>query len=415
MPKVTTLALALFILPASAGSLRAAAPCENTGRYDVWLQEFRAEAEAEGISRKTLAAALDGVQFDPAIIARDRKQGFFWQSFGDFQKKLATMDRVVTGRKRIAANRALFDRVEAEYGVPAPVIAAFWALESDFGQAMGKTPILPSLATLAYDCRRGPMFREELKAALRLVQNGDLKPAEMIGSWAGELGQTQFLPSHYQRLGVDYDGDGRRDLLHSTPDLLATSAAFLRELGWQRGQPWLEEVRVPARLAWEEADPGIVHPRRYWVEAGLTRADGTPLEADDMPASLLLPMGRNGTAFLAFPNFQVYPKWNQSLNYALTAAYLATRIAGAAALRAGNGAVPSFGFPEIKELQTLLRERGYEVGPVDGKLGAGTRAAVREAQLKFGLPPDAYPTPELLEKLRVRSRLLPRSPVNPGY
>lgn len=409
----------LLLLVRPSAPACAATPCENSGRFDTWLRDFRAEAEAEGISRKVIATALDGVQLDPAIIARDRKQGFFWQSFADFSRKLATADRIVNGRKRIAANRALFDRVEKDYGVPAPVIAAFWALESDFGLAMGKVSILPSLATLAYDCRRGPMFREELKAALRIIERGDLKPSEMIGSWAGELGQTQFLPSHYYRLAVDYDTNGRRDLIRSTPDLLATTAAFLKELGWQRGQPWLEEVRVPARMAWEEADIAIAHPRRHWAAAGVTRADGAPLPADELPASLMLPMGRNGTAFLAYPNFHSYTKWNLSLNYALTAAYLATRIDGAAAMRSGNGPVPAFGFEEIRQLQATLKERGFEVGAVDGKLGAGTRAAVRQAQIKLGLPPDAYPTPELLEKLKrglgqVRDAAPPGATGRPG-
>lgn len=401
MSKSVTLALVLLLVTGPT-TLHAAAPCENTGHFDDWLRAFRAEAEAEGIAPAAIRSGLAGARLDPTVIARDRKQGFFWQSFADFSKKLATADRVAGGRKRIAANRALFNRVEADYGVPAPVIAAFWALESDFGLAMGKTPILPSLATLAYDCRRGPMFRAELKAALRIIERGDLKPAEMIGAWAGELGQTQFLPSHYHRLAVDYDGDGRRDLLRSTPDLLATTARFIEELGWRRGEPWIEEVRVPARLSWEEADPAIAHPRRYWAGAGVTKADGTPLPKDDLSAALLLPMGRNGTAFLAYANFQIYPKWNQSLNYALTAAYLATRIDGAPPLRPGNAAVPAYGFEEIRELQALLKERGYDAGAVDGKLGAGTRTAVRRAQLAFGLPPDAYPTPELFQKLRAR-------------
>ena len=226
-----------------------------------------------------------------------------------------------------------------QWGIPAPVITAFWALESDFGSGMGKLPVLRSLTTLAYDCRRGDMFRAELLDALRIIDRGDLVPAEMIGSWAGELGQTQFLPSHYFKQAVDYDGDGRRNLMRSAPDIIASTSAFITSLGWQKGQPWLEEVRLPATMAWEQADLQTQHPRSHWAKAGITKANGQPLQADAQPASLLLLMGRNGPAFLAYPNFRIFTEWNQSLNYATTAAYLATRIAGAPPMSRGTGVV----------------------------------------------------------------------------
>ncbi len=222
----------------------------------------------------------------------------------------------------------------------------------------------------------------------------------MIGSWAGELGQTQFLPSHYVKHAVDYDGDGRRNLMKSVPDVVASSANFLKFLGWQRGQPWLEEVRVPARLAWDQADLAILHPRSKWAGWGVTHLDGRPIAADAMPASLLLPMGRFGPAFLAYENFQIYLKWNQSLNYAITAAHLAARLAGAPAFRRVGPEVPELSFQDLKELQQLLARRGYDVGEIDGKLGAGTRAGVKAAQVKLGLPANSYPTPELLARLR---------------
>ena len=222
--------------------------------------------------------------------------------------------------------------------MPGPVIAAFWALESDFGAGMGDLPVLRSLATLAYDCRRPEMFRAELMDALRIIDRGDLTPGEMIGSWAGELGQTQFLPSHYFKHAVDYDGDGRRNLMRSVPDVIASTANFIVFLGWQRGQPWLQEVRVPANLAWDQADLAIQHPRSKWAGWGVTSADGKPLPADALPASLVLPMGRFGPAFLAYENFQIYLKWNQSLNYCITAAHLAARLGGAPPFGRGNAA-----------------------------------------------------------------------------
>lgn len=379
-----------------------AEPCRNTGDFATWLAVFRREAEAEGITPATIRAALGGVALDPKIIARDRRQDFFWQDFLAFCDRLATKNRVVTGTRQVQKHAGLFGRIEERYGVPAPVLAALWALETDFGVVMGKTPVLPSLATLAYDCRRGPFFREELKAALRIIDRGDLKPDEMIGSWAGELGQMQFLPAHYLHHGVDFDGDGRRNLLKSSADALGSTAAYLASLGWAAGEPWLVEVRVPGEMRWEEADLAIVHPRSYWIEAGVTRPDGAPLDAADVSSALVLPMGRHGPAFLAYPNFRVFLEWNQSLNYALTAAYLATRIDGRPALRRGNGTVEPFGAAEVKELQALLDRGGFAVGKIDGKLGAQTRGAVREAQLRFGLPPDGYPTASLVRRLEGR-------------
>jgi lytic murein transglycosylase len=282
------------------------------------------------------------------------------------------------------------------------VITALWALESDFGAFMGKWSILRSLATLAYDCRRGEMFRAELMDALRIVDRGDLAPEEMIGPWAGELGQVQFLASHYLKYAVDFDGDGRRNLIKSVPDVMASAANYLAQVGWRRGQPWLEEVRVSGDLPWDQADLAIQHPRSKWAAWGVTRAGGSPLPADALPASLLLPMGRHGPAFLGYQNFQVYLDWNQSLNYCLTVAYLATRLEGAPPMHRGSGPVPEFTVEQIKELQRLLVRYGYDAGGLDGTMGAATRASIKAAQLKFGLPADSYPTEELIERLRGR-------------
>jgi lytic murein transglycosylase len=374
--------------------------CRNTGNFAVWLDGFRKEAIAAGVSPRTVARALDGMTLDPNVIAKDRRQGFFAQSFLSFSDKLISQNRIQQGRTRLAQHRDIFAKVERQYGVPGPVITAFWALESDYGAVIGKLPVLRALATLAYDCRRGEMFRTELMDALRIVERGDLSPEEMVGAWAGELGQTQFLPSHYFNHAVDFDGDGRRNLMTSIPDVIASSANFLKHLGWQRDQPWLEEVRVPAKLQWDQADLAILHPRSKWAQWGVTRADGAPLPSDGLPASLLLPMGRYGPAFLGYQNFQVYLKWNQSLSYCITAAYLATRIAGAPALNRGSQPIPELTLDQAKELQQLLARRGYDVGEIDGRIGAATRASVKATQLKFGMPADSYPTLELIERLR---------------
>jgi len=374
--------------------------CKNTGSFERWLADFRKEAAAGGISRATIAAALDGMTFDPGIVARDRRQSFFAQSFTAFAGKLISQNRLQNGAARLKQHRELLAKVEQQYGVPGPVIAAFWALESDFGVGMGNLPVLRSLAALAYDCRRPDMFRAELMAALRIIDKGDLTPEEMIGSWAGELGQTQFLPTHYMNHAVDFDGDGRRNLMRSVPDVVASTANFIVSLGWQKGQPWLQEVRVPGTLAWDQADLAIQHPRSKWAGWGVTSVDGRPLPADSLPASLVLPMGRFGPAFLAYENFQIYVKWNQSLNYCLTAAHLAARLGGAPPFSRGSAEVPEWSLPQMRELQQQLARRGFEVGEIDGKMGAATRAAVKAAQIKFRLPADSYPTADLLERLR---------------
>jgi membrane-bound lytic murein transglycosylase B len=238
-------------------------------------------------------------------------------------------------------------------------------------------------------------------AALDLIHKGDLTPSEMRGAWAGEIGQTQFLPYDYDESAVDYDGDGRRDLRESIPDVMASSANLLRKHGWRPGQPWLQEVRVPRQMPWQEADIAIQHSRSQWVKWGVESSGGKPLKADNFPASLLLPMGRNGPAFLAYGNFTTaYLKWNESLVYSTTAAYLATRIAGAPRVSRGRAEVTPLTYKQIVELQKLLAGMGYDVGKFDGKIGKGTRAAVKDVQLKLDLPADSYPTLELLERLR---------------
>jgi lytic murein transglycosylase len=370
------------------------------GGFDRWLANFKAEAASKGISRTTLAAAEPLMEFDQSIVNRDRGQKVFSQTFLEFSKRMAEGHRLSQGAQKIKQMGGTFQRIEQQYGVPAPVLVAFWGLETDFGGFMGNIPTLRSVTTLAYDCRRPGLFREQLLAALKIIERGDLTPENMIGPFAGELGQLQFLPVHYLDFGVDFDGDGRRDLIRSSQDALASGANYMQKLGWRRGEPWLQEVRVPAQLPWEQADVEIQQPRSQWARWGVTAASGGPLPADNLAASLILPMGRNGPAFLAYPNFKVYLEWNQSLIYATTAAYLATRLAGAQRVSPGRGEVESLSFNETRELQQLLARRGYDVGKTDGIVGSQTRAAVRDMQKKIGLPADSYPTPELLSRLR---------------
>jgi len=403
---LTAAALTMAVLPAKAagpdGFKENPRDCKNTLQFSTWYRQFKQNAASSGISQRTIERALGGIDFDPSVIRRDRRQGVFAQSFLSCQRKLATNNRVVAGRKKIAANKRAFERAEREFGVPAEVITGFWALESDFGKGMGNLSVLRSLVTLAYDCRRGEMFTEELKAALKIIDRGDLDPAEMIGSWAGELGQTQFLPTRYLEYAIDYDGDKHPNLFKSDADIIGSTANYMKYLGWKAGKPWIEEVELTRDLPWKEADLAIKHPRSQWVKWGVEGRKGQRLTADSLPASLLLPMGRYGPAFLAYDNFGVYLQWNQSLNYATTAAYLATRIAGAPTMLSGRGDIPVLDGNETKDLQRLLTRNGFDVGAVDGLVGEKTRAAVKAMQIKFDLPADSYPTPELLSLLRRR-------------
>jgi lytic murein transglycosylase len=395
--------------PPAAPSPRAAA-CHNGANFDRFLADLKQQAVAAGVSQRALADAAPYLVYDQGIVNRDRGQRVFGQVFTEFAGRMAASYRMQQGQARIKTYAAAFARAEKEYGVPPAVIAAFWGLESDFGANMGNLPTLRSLVSLAYDCRRSERFVGETIAALKIIDRGDLAPAEMVGSWAGELGQTQFLPTHYFNYAVDYGG--RRNLLRSPEDVIGSTANYIANgLKWRRGEPWLQEVRVasPANFAsnfpWDQADLTIQLPRSKWAQLGVTYPDGKPLPNDAMPASLLLPMGRMGPVFLAYANFAAYTEWNNSLIYSTTAGYLATRIAGAPPMQRPTAPVAQLPFNELRELQQLLVRAGYNVGKVDGVMGQQSRSAVKAMQIKYGLPADSWPTAELLARIRG-----PRSP-----
>ena len=386
-----------------AGPSPRGASCHNGMSFDRFLAELKQQAVAAGVSQRAIAEASPGMVYDQGIVNRDRGQRVFGQVFSEFAGRMAAPYRMQQGQASIKTHAAAFARAEKEYGVPPAVIAAFWGLESDFGANMGNLPTLRSLVSLAYDCRRSQMFADETIAALKIIDRGDLTPAEMVGSWAGELGQTQFLPTHYFTYAVDYDGDGRRDLLRSPADVIGSTANYIATgLKWRRGEPWLQEVRAPAttNFPWDQADLTVQLPRSKWAQLGVTFADGKALPNDELPASLLLPMGRMGPAFLAYANFAAYTEWNNSLIYSTTAGYLATRIAGAAPMHHPAAPVAQLPFNELRELQQLLVRAGFNVGKVDGVMGQQSRSAVKAMQIKYGLPADSWPTAELLARMR---------------
>jgi lytic murein transglycosylase len=397
---IATILISTLMISSPAFAQRGAS-CHSGQSFDQFLATLKQDAVAAGVSQRAITEASPYMVYDQGIVNRDRGQRVFGQIFTEFSGRMASEGRRVRGQQLIQTYAQAFARAEKQYGVPPAVIAAFWALESDFGAIQGKLPTLRSLVSLAYDCRRAQMFHDETIAALKIIDRGDLSPSEMIGSWAGELGQTQFLPRHYFDYAVDYDGDGHRNLLRSAPDVIGSTANYIATgLKWRRGEPWLQEIRVPANLPWDQADLTIRHPRSKWAAWGVTYADGRPLPNDDLPASVLLPMGRTGPAFLAYPNFAAYTEWNNSLIYSTTAGYLATRIAGAAPMRKPTTPVAQLPFNDIKELQQLLARQGFNVGKIDGILGQQSRIAIKTMQAKYGLPADSWPTAELLARMR---------------
>ena len=373
--------------------------CQKEGSFEAWVDGVRAEAAGMGLSPAAIDSALGSVRFDESVVSKDRAQGVFTQDFLQFSDRMVETYRVPQGVSAMKKSQNTFAQIEQTYGVPAPVITAFWGLETDFGAVAGNDPTLVSLATLGYDCRRPDLFRRQLLAAIAVIERGDLSAAEMRGPWAGEVGQVQFLMEHYLNYGVDMDGDGKVNMLKSSADALGSAANYLRSIGWRAGEPWLEEVRVPADLPWEQADITNKLPLAQWAQWGVTGADGSPLSTNGPNAALHLPMGRNGPAFLAYPNFDTFIEWNNSLVYSTSAAYYATRLAGAPKVHRGSGA-DLLDAAGVKEVQKLLQTRGYDVGKIDGIIGLQTRAAVRDVQLRLGLPADSYPDRPLLAKLR---------------
>lgn len=381
--------------PATGGPLDpTAAPCG--GDFDAWKQDIAEEAKAAGVGEKGLDA-LEDATFDTRVLARDRAQGVFSQTFTQFSGRMISAYRLKQGTAMLQKYGSVFSRAQEEFGVQPAIVTAFWALETDFGAVQGDFNTLNALVTLANDCRRPAVFRRQIVPLLKLIDRGDL-PADVKGAWAGEIGQTQMLPIDYLEDSVDGDGDGKVDLRNSAPDVIMTTAKKLEIKGWKRDQPWVQEVRLPDSLPWEQTARTNKLPISQWNQWGVTNPDGSPLADNGLKAGLALPMGRKGPAFLTYDNFDVYIEWNQSFTYALTAAVMASRFAGAPAYDPRDPE-PGLSIEQMKELQNKLEARGYDVGKVDGILGTNTRDAVRKEQIRLGIPADGWPTPELLEKI----------------
>jgi lytic murein transglycosylase len=366
------------------------------GDFSVWKQQLLDEARQAGVGETGLAA-LAGAEIDANVLKRDRAQGVFTQTFAEFSNRMINKYRLSQGAANLKKYADVFARAEQEFGVPGPVIAAFWGLETDFGAVQGDFRTLNALVTLAHDCRRPHLFRPQIVPLLTLIDRGDL-PAGVTGAWAGEIGQTQMLPTDILARGVDGDGDGIVDVRGSAPDVILTTASKIQSRGWKAGQPWLQEVRIPDTLPWQETGRTNKLPLSKWAEWGVTQHDGSPLRDNGLNAGLVLPMGHKGPAFLSYDNYDIYLEWNQSFIYTLTAAHLAARLAGDPAFERRSPEEGLVG-DTMKLLQTKLQALGHDVGKVDGILGVGTREAVRKEQARLGLPVDGWPTPALLANL----------------
>ncbi|MBL4629152.1 MAG: lytic murein transglycosylase [Roseicyclus sp.] len=387
--------LAPLLLSLTLGTAAHAQQCG--GDFGDFIEGLRTEAAQRGHSAEVIDGFFRHASYYQRALDADRRQGIFTIPFTDFARRLISQGRMDAGRRNADRQAATFAEVERRFGVSRGLLLAFWAFETDYGAFQGDYNTLDSLVTLAFDCRRPELFRPEVFGALEMFENGDFDPVNTQGAWAGEIGMVQMLPEDIVAHGIDGDGDGHVNLQTSAPDALMSGANVLSSLGWRPNEPWLVEITVPDSLDWYQT--GIHTSRRIseWEADGVSARSGS-LPMRNARASIILPQGRNGPAFMAYQNFNVLFEWNQSFTYVLTAAYFATRLEGAPVFDARN---PDAGLngDQMRALQTALDARGYDVGRVDGILGAGTRAAVREEQRRLGLPADAWPTRALLNAL----------------
>ncbi len=372
---------------------------QDPAGFEAWVDAFRQRAASEGIDQATLAEAFDRASYQPRILEYDRSQPEFTRQIWSYLDSAVSAQRVSTGRERLAANRATADQVTQQYGVPGEVIVAIWGIESNYGSNFGDFETIDALSTLGFDGRRQSFARGELMAALKILQNGDIDRDRMRGSWAGAMGHTQFIPSSFLAYAVDEDGDGRRDIWGSIPDVMGSTANYLDASGWQRGQPWGVEVKLPDDFDYSQTELSVRHTAQTWQSRGVTRLDGSPLPSFDQ-ASVIAPAGAKGPAFLVGHNFRVIMRYNASTSYALAVATLSDRLAGRPGIQGEwPRSEPALSRDRIRRMQQGLNDQGFDVGTPDGLVGPNTRAGLRAYQRSIGVIPDGYPTQSLIQRL----------------
>jgi membrane-bound lytic murein transglycosylase B len=368
--------------------------------FSSWLYEFRQEARIRGISEATLHEALDGLQPIPRVLELDRKQPEFTQTFWHYLDGRVTDARIERGKTLLQTHKKLLETIAMQYGVQPRFLVAFWGLETNFGDYLGSFPVIGSLATLAHDPRRSDFFRSELLDALRIIEEGHISAANMLGSWAGAMGQTQFMPSTFIRYAIDQDGDGRRDIWYTLPDVFASASNFLAKSGWQGDKTWGREVALPSGFDLDMTGLEVEKTLAAWQVLGVRKINGDALPMVNIKGSIILPAGYDGPAFLVYNNFRTTLRWNRSDLYAIAVGYLADRIIGLGPFQTPR---PKFeqrlSRSQMEKIQKLLVARGYDPGPVDGVFGSQTRRAIKKFQRTAKLPADGHPSPELLEVL----------------
>ncbi|WP_300588284.1 lytic murein transglycosylase [Marivita sp.] len=387
--------------PAVTSTPEVLVPAATQSGFEDWIKGFRARALRQGISADVFDRAFAGVQYDADVIRRDRNQSEFTKTIWDYLDSAASDARVNNGKAALRKHGALLDRIEAQYGVDKDVIVAIWGLESAYGTFRGSNPVIGSLATLAYDARRSDFFEEQLIEALKILQSGDVRLANFKGSWAGAMGHTQFIPTSYQSLAVDFDGDGKRDIWSDDPaDALASTANYLAKNGWVKGAPWGVEVRIPQGFDYTLANRDILRMPSEWAQIGIVDLDGKAVP-DHGSASVLLPAGAKGAAFLIFKNFDVIETYNTADAYVIGVGHLSDRITGAGPIRSDWPREDrALTFDERIEMQRLLTAKGFDTQKIDGKIGPLTINAVRAFQTSIGDIPDGYASLNILKKLR---------------
>lgn len=385
------------VLPVKAMEV-AQDPAKQT--FQEWLAGFRAEAAAKGVDAGTLERGLANVSPIERVLELDRRQPEFMLTLWRYLELYVPDARVEKGKALLQQHAKLLKEVEDKYGVPARFLVAFWGVETDFGRNFGSFRMIDAVATLAYDARRADFFRSQLMSSMRLVAAGDVTP-DTKSSWAGAMGNMQFIPSTFEAYAVDYDGDGRRDLWNNLGDAFASAANYLSRVGWERDYTWGREVKLPATFDWSQASLGTKKPIAEWSKLGVRRADGGALPKADLEASILLPAGAAGPAFMVYKNFRVIMRWNTSQLYAIAVGHLADRMIGLPKLSVSKPEGDQMlKVEDISEIQRLLNKAGFDTGGVDGRAGPMTRTAIRGFQQSIKLPADGHPTFGLLERLR---------------
>ncbi len=402
--RAVALGIPATLLASCAGGPAPTGPTMRTvanPAYDRWVAAFRSRAEAKGITTTTMQRAFRGSGYLPGVIEHDRNQTEFVRSTEDYLAIAASDEKVSQGRSMLARHGAVLKRIEARFGVEPQVVAAIWGVESRYGTRRGDIPVISSQSTLAFDGRRGAFFERQLVAALRILQAGDVTPGRMTGSWAGAMGHTQFIPTSYLAYAVDFTGDGQRDIWSDDPtDALASTAAYLARSGWRHGRPWGIEVRLPSGFDTGLAGRGTRHPVSFWTGKGVRDMDGRPLP-DHGAASVILPAGAAGPAFMTFPNFNAIARYNNAQNYVIGVGHLSDRLAGGPPVR---GQFPpdaqGLSLTQRQEIQRRLTAKGFDTQGTDGVIGPNTIAAISAYQRRQSLPVTGLATPDLLRRLQ---------------